>query len=168
MGTVTLTLPEARAELSGAARRVNALSSVISDRVLRADFPTDTDGTYLSATRLLQSIDQVLAVIQTVENPAVEEWADLIVMAKALRSATYLILVNARPDQAGYWTAEHQAHIRAADRELTPERRQRILADIHTAYAALDPRDQAALEKEDRLYEGALADGFDGHRSSYS
>jgi hypothetical protein len=162
MTTASLTLPEAKATLSGVVRRFNVLAAHIIEPVARGSFPDDGDDIYLKIVALLQALD---AYIEALRDPApmpAEDWADLCQTAHAVRAAAYLIICNSKPDQAWYWTSEHQQRIRRSDTELTPEVRQRVLADVRTTYAVLteESAELAALQAEDRVYDASVADGL--------
>ena len=107
MTTSTLTLPEARVELSVAMGTLNAACDAVEDRIASGDISPDSDGTYLLWVDVLRMADRLLENIRVDRLSEDEERASVVVTAQALRSAAYLALIAPFPDEAAYRAPEH-------------------------------------------------------------
>jgi hypothetical protein len=68
---------------------------------------------------LIRAADEFLALVQHVDEQNLsEELLDLRSAARALRKLAYLVMANANPDQAWFWTEDWQAGEREADDQI--------------------------------------------------
>lgn len=104
-------------------------ANAVGDRIASGDISQDSDGAYLLWVDVLRVADKLLENIRVDQLSEDEERASVVATAQALRSAAYLALIAAFPDEAAYWAPEHQAHINKLNEELTPALRARIVAE---------------------------------------
>lgn len=161
--TSSLTLPEARAELSATIRTLNAAADAVEDRIASGDISQDSDGAYLLWVDVLRVADGLLENIRADQLSDGEDWASVVATAQALRSAAYLALIATFPDAAAYWAPEHQARISELDEELTPALRARMVAGALSddARLAADPGAWAEMQAEAALWDSTVGDGLD-------
>ncbi|HWE60993.1 MAG TPA: hypothetical protein VHB98_04720 [Chloroflexota bacterium] len=158
MAVSALTLPEAR-------ERVDRLANTSAEFHIAAtpDAP-DAQETVQIITGFLRACDDVLLALDPAATADRQEAHRLMRMTRGLRNAFYLLLIAWAPELASYWDPERQAQLRAADQELTPQDRSRILEEANADYARLkeDPAAWSDLRTEDALWEATVADGLGG------
>lgn len=161
MVNATLTLPEARTQVSEAIHRFNTLAAAFIEPIARGKFPSEEDTTFVELVKLLREVDRLLDTIRERGVNHMIGWDEPCQMAQALRYATFLALRQAKPEHAWYWAEERQRRIRQTDSLLTPSTREEARAGIERAYAALTDEERRDIQEENSAFDGVLADGLD-------
>jgi hypothetical protein len=157
MAVPALTLPEAR-------KRVDWLANYSAEfHIGTSPDAPDAQEVVQIITGFLRACDDVLLALDPTVSADQQEATRLMSVTRGLRNAYYLLLVVWAPELASYWAPQRQAQLRAADQELTPQARARILEEARADYARLkeDPATWRDLQTEDALWETTVADGLD-------
>ena len=153
MAVHAYSLPEAR-------ERVGTLQDVF---VSNEDGDLSEDQVLDIAATLIGRADDLLAHLPTNPSEDLRETTALRVLTETLRKTAFLLMQEADPESAWYWTPENQARIREEDELLTPRLRAEVLVEAIADYAALDqdPVARAAMLDEDALWDTTTGDGLD-------
>ena len=163
MSSSLLTVPDARSRLSEAMGQYNTASALVIDRVMGGGPLRATDDTYIRLVELLRAVDGMRHTFRAEWLAEGSEWADVIVMATALRSATYLALISIVPEEGAYWSEENQTRISLEASELTSDERSDIIRQTleFESRPAEDPEAYTASQEELALWDSVVGDGID-------
>jgi len=141
----------------------NTASALVIDRAMGGGPLRAADDTYIRLVELLRAADGMRRTFRAEWLEEGGEWAEIIVMAKALRSATYLALINIVPEEGAYWSEENQARISLEASQLTPDERSDIIRETleFESRPAEDPEAYAASREDLALWDSVVGDGID-------
>lgn len=162
MPSSLLTIPNARSRLSEAMGQYNTASVLVIDRVMGGRPLRAADDTYIRLVELLRTIDGMRYTLRAVWSVMDGERAEVVAMAKALRSATYLALISIVPEEAAYWSEENQTRISLEASELTLDKRSDIIRETleFESRPPEDPDAYAASQEELALWDSVVGDGI--------
>jgi hypothetical protein len=137
----TLTIPEAKAQLSTATPPFIVLATQIIAHIREGERPPADDASISVAATLIRAADTYAEAIAGATSDTQANYHEETVMVTALRRLGFEVMLDINPDQAWFWTEEWQAGERAVDRDIAtgnlgePETEEEFLAGLDAVIA---------------------------------